>query len=99
MCRKGTAGKALPGPMGQCAQHPPIGVSRRSMGRIASSFSSSSKKEPVAVSNEMPFRPLVSASTLKACALICPHLLGAENEAGSSGSQSLDSGDMWRYGC
>ena len=53
------------------------------------------KQEPVAVSNEVPFRPFVCAETLKTCALIGPHLLAAEGEAGSSGSQSPDLGDMW----
>ena len=27
------------------------------------------------------------------------HLMAAEGASGSGGSQSLDSGDMWRYGC
>ena len=36
--------------------------------------------------------------TLKACALIGLHLSPAEDEAGSSGSQSPDLGDIWRYG-
>ena len=38
--------------------------------------------------------PVVSAEMLKACALIGLHLLAAEGEAGSSGSQSHDLGDM-----
>ena len=37
--------------------------------------------------------------TLTACALIFLHLLAAEGEAGSSGSQSPDLGDMRRHGC
>ena len=41
----------------------------------------------------------VSAGTLKARALIGLHLLAAEGEDGSSGRQSPDLGDMWRYGC
>ena len=45
------------------------------------------------------FRPFASAETLKACALTGLHLLAAEGEAGSSGNQSPDLGDMWRYGC
>ena len=38
---------ALPGPMGQCAlaQHPPVGTSWRSVGRVASSFSSTSRQQ------------------------------------------------------
>ena len=41
----------------------------------------------------------VSAKTLKACALIGLHLLAAEGEGGSSGRQSPDLGDIWKYGC
>ena len=40
-------------------------------------------------SNEVLPKPLVSAETLKACALIGLHLLAAGGEAVSSGSQSL----------
>ena len=46
------------------------------------------KKELVAVSNDVSSNPFVSAETPKACALICLHLLAAEGEAGSCGSQS-----------
>ena len=56
------------------------------------------KKKPE-VSNEVLPDPFVSAETLKACALIGRHLLAADYEAGSSGSQSPDPGDMWKYGC
>ena len=55
-------------------------------------------KEPVAFSNEVPFKPVVLAETLKACALIGLHLLAAEGEAGSSGSESPELGDRWKYG-
>ena len=41
----------------------------------------------------------VFADTLKACALIGLHLLAADGECGSSGSQSPNFGDMRRYGC
>ena len=51
------------------------------------------------VSNGVPSNPFVSLETLKACALIGLHLLAAEDEAGSCGSQSLDLGDMWREVC
>ena len=51
------------------------------------------KKEPVALSKAVPFKPFVSSKTLKACALIGWRLLTAENEAGSSGSQSPDHGE------
>ena len=38
------------------------------------------------------------AEALKACALIALHLSAAEGEGRSSGSQSLEFGDMWRQG-
>ena len=41
------------------------------------------KKEPLAVSSNVPSNPFVSAETLKACALIGLHPLTAEGEAGS----------------
>ena len=56
------------------------------------------KKEPVVASDDEASNPFVSAETLKACALIGLQLLAAEDEAGSSRSQSLDLGDMWRCG-
>ena len=57
------------------------------------------KKEPVAVSNEVPSNLFVSAETLKACALDGLHLFGSRGEAGSRGGQSPDLGDMRRQGC
>ena len=57
------------------------------------------KKEQVVTSNEVLPNPFVSAETLKACVLIGLHLLAAEGDGGSSGSQSLDLGDMRRFGC
>ena len=57
------------------------------MGHMASSVFFLSKKEQVV------------ASTLKVCALIDLHCLAADYEMGSSGSQSPDLGDMWKYGC
>ena len=50
-------------------------------------------------SNEVLPNSFVSAETLKACALIGLRLLIKEAEDGSSGCQSPDLGDMWRYGC
>ena len=44
--------------------------------------------ERVVASDEVSSNPFVSAETQKACALIGLHLLAAEGEAGSSGSQS-----------
>ena len=49
------------------------------------------KKKPEVVSNEVLPDPFVSVETLKACALIGLHL--------SSGCQSPDLGDRWKYGC
>ena len=49
-------------------------------------------------SNEVLPNLYVSAETLKACALIGLHLLAADYEMGSSGGQSPDLGDMWKYG-
>ena len=57
------------------------------------------KKEPVVASDDVSSNPCVSAETLKACALIGLHLLAAENEAGSCGSQFLYFGVMWWHGC
>ena len=57
------------------------------------------RKELVALTKAVPFKPVVSAEALRACALIGLHLLAAEGNAGSSGSQSLGSGDMWGFGC
>ena len=52
------------------------------------------KKEPVGFLSEVPLKPVVPAETLKACALVRPHVLAAEGEPGSSGSQSPNLGDM-----
>ena len=57
------------------------------------------KKDPVVASDDVSSNPFVSAETLKACALIGLHLLAAGDEAGSSGSQSPDLGDLRRQGC
>ena len=43
-------------------------------------------------------KPYVSAVTLEACALIGLHLLAADYEVGSSGSETPNLGDMWKYG-
>ena len=45
------------------------------------------------------FRPFVPAETLTARALIGLHLMATESASVSSGSQSTDLGDAWRYGC
>ena len=68
------------------------------MGRTASSFFFLIKKEQVVAPNKLLPNPFVSAETLKAGALIGLHLLAAGGENGSSGCQSPDFGDMWRYG-
>ena len=57
------------------------------------------KQELVVASKGVLQNPFVSAETLRARWLISLHLLAAEGEAGSSGSQSPDLGNMWRYGC
>ena len=76
--------KDTSGVVGRTPQRPSCRLGkgvRGSMGRMASSFSSlSKKKEQVAVSNEVPSNPCVGSRR-------------------SSGSQSPDLGDMWRYGC
>ena len=41
----------------------------------------------MALTKAVPFKPCVSAETLKACAQIGLHLLAAEGEAGSSGKK------------
>ena len=50
------------------------------------------RKEPVALTKAVPFKPFVSADTLKVCALIGLHLLAAQKKGGSSGSQFPDLG-------
>ena len=61
-------------------------------------FFSHMNKEQVVASNEVLPNPCVSTETLKAFALIGLHLLAADCEVGSSGGQSPDLGDTWRYG-
>ena len=53
------------------------------------------RKEPGTLTMPVEFKPFVPAETLRACALIGLHLMAAEGEAGSSGSQSPVLGDMW----
>ena len=50
-------------------------------------------------SNEVLRNPCVSAETLEERALIGLYVLAADYEVGTSGSQSPDLGDMWKYGC
>ena len=84
--RKAVVGKrpTLRGPVGQCAP---------TYWNVPGKYTTNGElfffliKEPVA-SNDVPFNLCVSEETLKACALICLHLLAAEGEAGSSGRQS-----------
>ena len=103
-CGKGPTGKAS----GLCLD--PWGVVRlrtsssswndlREYGPHSELFFFLIRKEPVALTLAVPFESFVCAETLKAWALIGLHLLAAKGEAGSSGSQSPDSADMWRYGC
>ena len=94
--RKDFEKKMWEGPMEQCASAHSIHLLEcpGKYGPHGKLFFFLIKKEQVAVSNEVPFRPFVSSETLKACALIGLHLLAAEGEAGSSGSQSPDIGDV-----
>ena len=57
------------------------------------------KKEPFAITEAVQLKSFVPAETLKTCALTGLHLMAAEGESGSRGSQAPDSGDMWRHGC
>ena len=52
------------------------------------------KKELVALTNVVPFKPVVPAETLKACALIGLHLLAAEGNSGSSSSCGVFSPEL-----
>ena len=56
------------------------------------------EKAQVVASDEVLPNPYVSAEALEACALIGLHLLAADYEVGSSGSQSPDPGDLWKHG-
>ena len=62
-------------------------------GRTASSFSSSSRSSPSLLQRAVEFIPFVPAETLKACALICLHLVAAGRRCQV---ESLDLGDAWR---
>ena len=94
--------RALFGPVGQCAStHSFHAVERPREVRAAwrALLLPFEKEEQMVASNEVsPRNPCVSAESLTACALIDLHLLAADCEVGSCGSQSPDLGDMWRYG-
>ena len=51
------------------------------------------KKEP------MVHGELIGRKKMKACALIGLHMMAEENAVRLDSDPSLDSGDMWRYGC
>ena len=89
---------ALPGPVGQSAPAHSVHLLERPPWKYwpPGELFSFLIKEPVVASNDVSSNRCVSAETLKACALIGLHLVAAEGEAGSSGSPSRDSGDMWR---
>ena len=94
-------GLALFGPVGQCASTHSFHALERPrevLGFTASFFFFLINKEQLVASNEVLPNPCVSTETLKAFALIGVHLLAADCEVGSSGGQSLDLGDTWRYG-
>ena len=72
---------ALSGPMGRGAFTCIIqllGCSQGKYGPHSELFFFLIRKEPVALTQAVPFKPFVSAETLKACALIGWHLLVAE---------------------
>ena len=56
------------------------------------------RRSPLLLQSVEFFKPCVLAETLRACALIGLHLMTVEGASGSSGCQSPDFGDMWRYG-
>ena len=90
---------ALPGPMGHGAFTYSIQLLECSEGIWATWRAFLLHQQGASGSHEgSAGQAFVSAETLKACALIGLHLLEPEDEA-SSGSQSPDLGDMWRYGC
>ena len=80
-----------------CAHHPASGMFRGSMGRTASSFSSSSRRSPLLLQRRWNSGPF-PAETLRASVLIGLHQMAGEGASGSSGSQSPDLGDTCRYG-
>ena len=103
-CGKGPVGKAsgltwTHGMFWVCAQHPASGTHWGSTGRVATSFSSSSRRSPSSLQRQWCLSPSFPAETLKACALIGLHLMAAEGASGSSGSQLPDLGTAWRDGC
>ena len=90
--RKAVLGKAsglawTRGTVCACGQRP-VGTLQGSMGRMASSFSSLSRRSRWLRTRCRPI-PMSLRETLKACALIGRHLSAARGEAGSSGVSLL----------
>ena len=105
-CGRGPTGKAsglawIHGTWCVYGHHPAVGMSRGNMGPPTQrAFSSSSSGGSQWLSRrQCPSSPVVTAETPQACALTGLPPLAAEGEAGSSGSQSPDLGDTWKYGC
>ena len=82
-----------------CARQPASRMFQGKCGPHGELFFFLTKKEPLALTKAVEFRPLVPAETLRACALIGLHLRAAESASASSGSQSHDLGGAWRCGC
>ena len=78
---------------------PTVGMTRGKYGPHTELFFFIIRKEPFPLTEAVQFQPFVSAESLKACALVGLHFLAAEDDAGSSGGQSLALGDIWRCGC
>ena len=102
-CGKGPTGKAsgLAWTHGTWCVHvhqPAIGMSWRNMGHTQS-FSSSSSGSQWLSRRQRSSSPLSLRNRSRRGALIGLHLLAAEDDAGSSGSQSSDLEDVWRCGC
>ena len=52
------------------------------------------KKEPLVLSELIEFGPCISAETVKACALIGPHMMAEENALRSDSDSSPDLGNV-----
>ena len=57
------------------------------------------KKEPKVLSELVEFGPCFPAETVKACALIGPHMMAEENALQLDWDFSPELGEMWEYGC
>ena len=83
-----------------CAHLPRIGTFQESMGRMVSSSFFLWKKEPMVLSELVEFGPCFLAETVKACALICLHMMAEENRIllltwVKCGSMAAQKGPVW----